>query len=45
MVGGGEYGIKSPCFLWLSPHLDNLVLGRAEEELTWPTEFCLLSFG
>lgn len=37
----GAHGIKSPCFLWLPPHLDNLVLGWAEEE---PTGYAELLF-
>lgn len=31
---GGAGGLKTPCFFWLRPHLDNLVLGWAEEEPT-----------
>lgn len=33
--------LKTPCFLWLPPHLDNLVLGWAEEEPMGSVEPCV----
>lgn len=41
---GRKYHIKGPYFLRLCPHLDNLVLSRAEEEQTRSTAQDLFAF-